>query len=105
MPRLVYLAAAQRDLLAVLDYITRGSGNLAVGRAFVDRLQAHCEKLASLPGTMGRARPELLPDIRSSAYGSYVIFFRYRDNMLEIVKVLEGHRDIEAVFGNEPPSD
>ncbi|TPE47896.1 type II toxin-antitoxin system RelE/ParE family toxin [Amaricoccus solimangrovi] len=103
MPRLVYLAAAQRDPLAILDYIIRESGSLAVGGAFVDRLQAHCEKLASLPGTMGRARPELLPDIRSSAYGSYVIFFRYRDEALEIVNVLEGHRDIESMFGQPPP--
>jgi len=49
--RLVYLAAAQRDLLSILDYITRESISAAVGLAFAERLQAQCAKLASLPGT------------------------------------------------------
>jgi toxin ParE1/3/4 len=47
---------------------------------------------------MGRARPELWEDIRSSAYKSYVIFFRYDGDILEVVNVLEGHRDFEAFF-------
>ncbi len=98
MRRLVYLAAAERDLLSILDYITRESGSAAVGLGFTERLQAQCAKLASLPGTLGRARPELHPDLRSSALGNYVIFFRYRDDMLEVVNILEGHRDIDAFF-------
>lgn len=101
MRRLVYLAAAQRDLVAILDYVTRESGSAAVGLGFAERLQARCAKLASLSGALGRARPELRPDLRSSAFGSYVIF-RYRDDMLEVVNILEGHRDIDAFFGEGP---
>ena len=98
MRRLVYLAAAERDLLSILEYITRESGSVAIGVAFTDRLQAQCAKLASLTGTLGRARPELRPEIRSSAFGNYVIFFRYGDDTLEVVNILEGHRDIDAFF-------
>ena len=61
-------------------------------------MQAHCAKLASLPGILGRARPELHPDIRSSAYKGYVVFFRYREDALEVVNILQGHRDIETFF-------
>jgi len=96
--RLVFLAAAQRDLVSILDHITRESGSLAVGRGFVGRLRQHCARLASLPGSIGRARPELRPDIRSSAFKGYVVFFRYRDDLLEVVNVLEGHRDIDGHF-------
>jgi plasmid stabilization system protein ParE len=103
--RLVYLAAAQRDLVSILEYITRESGSVSVGVAFTDRLQAHCAKLASLPGTLGRARPELRPDIRSSTFRSYVIFFRYRDDALEVVNVLEGHRDIASFCSEDEPRD
>ena len=91
--RLVYLAAAQRDLLSILEYIARESGSAAIGVAFTDRLQTQCARLASLPGTLGRARPELRPDLRSSAFGNYVIFFRYRGDVLEVVNILEGHRE------------
>jgi toxin ParE1/3/4 len=79
--RLVYLASARRDLASILDYITRESGSLAVGRRFVGRLRQQCLKLASLPGRLGRARPELRPDIRSFAFRGYVIFFRYPTTM------------------------
>ena len=50
---------------------------------------------------MGRPRTELRPDLRSHPYGNYMIFFRYGDDELEIVKVLEGHRDIKAFFADE----
>jgi toxin ParE1/3/4 len=47
---------------------------------------------------MGRARPELAEDIRSIPYGNYVILFRYNGPYLEIVSIIEGHRDIEELF-------
>lgn len=98
MRRLVYLAAARRDLVSILDHLTRASGSLAVGRGFVGQLRQHCTRLASLPGSIGRARPELRPDIRSSAFKGYVVFFRYQDDRLEVVSIIEGHRDIEGYF-------
>ena len=97
MRRLIYLAAAERDLVSILEYITRESGSLAIGRGFTDQLQAHCAKLASLPGTLGRARPELRADIRSSVYKGYVVLSRYREDALEVVDILEGHRDVETL--------
>lgn len=47
---------------------------------------------------MGRARPELLPDVRSFAFRGYVIFFRYVDDVFEVVNIIEGHRDLESHF-------
>jgi plasmid stabilization system protein ParE len=50
---------------------------------------------------MGRPRPELGPDLRSIAFQGYIIFFRYEGEVLEIVNVLEGHRDIDAHFSED----
>lgn len=101
MRQLVYLASARRDFADILEYITRESGSLAVGLGFVDVLRRQSGKLASLPGTLGRPRPELREDIRSFAFKGYVIFFRYEDDSFEIVNVLEGHRDVVAYFGDD----
>lgn len=101
MRRLVYLAAARRDLVSILEYITRESGNLAIAQRFVEQIRQQCVKLADLPGTLGRARPELRPDIRSFPFRGYVIFFRYVGDTLEVVTVIEGHWDIERHFGSE----
>ena len=98
MRQLVYLSSARQDFRDILRYLTQESGERATARAFVNRLQQQCGKLASLSGTLGRARPELLPDIRSFAFRGYVIFFRYQAETFEVVNVLEGHRDFPSLF-------
>ncbi len=95
------MASARRDLADILDHITRTGGSLATGQQYVDRLRQQCRKLAALPGTFGRSRPELRPDIRSFAFGDYVIFFRYEGDTVEVVNILQGHRDIDAYFRDD----
>jgi toxin ParE1/3/4 len=101
VPVLRFTSDALDNLADIAEYITQASGSATVAENFTDRLMQKCDNLASLPGTMGRARPELRQQIRSFAFKSYVIFFRYEGDVLEVVNVLEGHRDIEAYFGEE----
>ncbi len=101
MPRLRYLTAAQNDILAILDYIQAESGSSRAAGNFASRIRRRCRNLATLPGRMGRPRPELGPDLRSVAFQGYIIFFRYEGEVLEVVNVLEGHRDIDAHFNKE----
>lgn len=101
MRRALFLTSVQDDLLRVLTYIAQTSGSLSVAQRFVRELRDYCHKLASLPGTLGRARPELRPDLRSAPYKGYVVFFRYVDDRFEVVNILEGHRDIIAYFDAE----
>jgi toxin ParE1/3/4 len=83
----------------ILAYITRETGDRKVGAAFIAKLRTHCEKLSQLDGILGTARPELRADIRSTPCQGYVIFFRYRaDDVLEIVNILHGSRDIDSHF-------
>ncbi len=36
--------------------------------------------------------------LHSFVYGNYVILFMYNNDLLDIVTIIEGHRDIEAMF-------
>ena len=99
MPRLRYLASAKADLVGITRYIARQSGDRAVGRRFAQLLRQQCRHLADLPGTLGSARPELGAGIRSFPYRGYVVFFRYGADTLEVVTILEGHRDVTGAFG------
>lgn len=101
MRKLVYLASVRADLVAILAYIAEASGSLAVANGFIDQLRDRCRQLASKPGILGRPRPELRPDVRSVAHKGYVIFFRYVGDRLEVVNILDGHRDIDAWFGGD----
>lgn len=98
MRRLRYLPSAQRDFVSILDAIARKSGSVTVAERFVAMLRGRCRSLAALPGTLGRQRSELRPDMRSVAFRDYVIFFRYQDGALEIINVVHGHRDLDAFF-------
>jgi toxin ParE1/3/4 len=70
---------------------------------FTGEIIAKCEHLAMLTGPLGR---ELRPDIRSTPFKNYLIFFRYlpsetdRD-IFEVVNVVESHRDLIAHFGDD----
>jgi len=46
----------------------------------------------------GRARDEVKPDLRSVVAKPYVIFYRIKDEAAQIVRVLDGHRDINKIF-------
>jgi toxin ParE1/3/4 len=62
------------------------------------KLRDTCHGLAAFDGTIGRARPELGADIRSFPHRGQVIFFRCVADRFEVVKILEGRRDIESYF-------
>jgi toxin ParE1/3/4 len=94
VPKLRYSAAARDDLDSIAAYVARESGNRDVAEGFTRELRQKCRDLASAPILMGRPRPELRPDLPSHSVG----------NMLEIVNVLEGHRDIPAFFGDDEPA-
>ena len=101
MYQLRYLDQAKDDLIAIKRYITRESGSQTMALQFTEKLRQQCRKLAQLPGQLGRHRPELHKNLYSFPFGNYVIFFRYGDDVLEIVTIVEGHRDIDAMF-DEP---
>ncbi|MBV9636198.1 MAG: type II toxin-antitoxin system RelE/ParE family toxin [Methylobacteriaceae bacterium] len=103
MRRLEYTAEARQDLEEIFEYLAIQMGGSDLARSFVERIEAQCSKLASLPGILGRPRPELRADLRSFPFGAYIVFFRYLEDKLEVVKIVHSHRDLDALFGE--PSD
>jgi plasmid stabilization system protein ParE len=101
--RLIYRAAALRDLADIAAYIERKSSSRAVADAFVDKLTSYCEHIATLPAMMGRSRPELRAGYRSITFGNYIIFLVYADEQgprshLYVARIIQGNRDIDAYF-------
>lgn len=95
---MVFLPDARRDLIEIQTYLARESGSLTVALTFIASLRRQCRRLAELPGTLGRPRPELRPDLRGVTHRGYLILFRYGTAHLEIITIVEGHRDLEAIF-------
>ena len=79
------------------DYIAKDDPQAA--RRVVMRLRDMARMLAGAPA-MGRARPELGTNIRSFVADRYVLFYRPLTGAagIELVRVLHGARDVDAIF-------
>jgi toxin ParE1/3/4 len=97
-----FTADAREHLAAIGEFIADGS-NSEIADRFVAALVAKCTKLASLPGTLGSPRPDLNAAFRSTPHKGYIIYFRYVDDLLEVIGILDAHRDAATYFTGETP--
>lgn len=98
MPQVTRRPLAETDILEIWDYIADDS--LTAADRWVDHLDEQFRVLATQP-MMGRAREELAPGVRSFLFGRYVVFYVPLANGIDVVRVLHGARDIDAVFNPE----
>lgn len=92
-PRLTEWAAADLDdiwLRIALDSPPNAN-------RFIQTILDKCELLAETP-RIGRPRPDLAPELRSFAVGHYLILYRSTEEGIDVVRVLHGARNIEALF-------
>lgn len=95
MTRYVVSPQARADIKEICRYIARDSRQAAgrVNKLFCDKFKF----LARHP-FVGQTRPELAADLRSFSAENYVIFFRPIIDGVQVVRVLHGSRDIDAIF-------
>jgi toxin ParE1/3/4 len=87
---------AEDDLLAVWNYLAR-EASPEVADEQLRSLDRACEALAEWPHS-GRVRDELLRGVRSIAAEACVVFYRVGNSAIEIIRVLHGRRDVDAIF-------
>jgi toxin ParE1/3/4 len=95
MPTVVVRPRAMVDLAEIWAFIADDSAEHA--DAFASLIDSKFEVLARQPN-MGRRRPELAKNIRSFVVGQYVIFYLPVRGGVQIVRVIHGARDIEAIL-------
>jgi toxin ParE1/3/4 len=89
---------ALADLEDIYDYIAADSPVKA--GEFIGLIRDKCKFLAETPYG-GRARPEIRSDLRSFPVKSYLILYRIESDIVEIVNIIRGSRDIESFFADD----
>jgi toxin ParE1/3/4 len=56
-----------------------------------------CENLLQFPN-MGRSYEYIRQGMRGLTLNSYIIFYQFVDNNVEILRVVNGRQDLEALF-------
>jgi toxin ParE1/3/4 len=98
MAEVLRTARANSDLLETWLYIAEDSP--AAADRWLALVDEKCRLLASMP-QMGERCDTLAPSLRRFAVGRYVIFYRPAENGIELIRVISGARDIEALFESE----
>jgi len=90
---------AEADLDDIWYYIATQSGSTEAADRLIDSLTRRFLLLANYP-YIGRTRDEDFGvGTRSFAVGNYVIVYRVEGGNVLILRVAQGRRDIEALFG------
>ena len=96
MRRLIYLPATSADLESITLYIA--ADNPARATTFVEELRATAAQTIERPRSFP-ARDDLVPGLRGSRHGRYLIFVIGAGDEIHIVRVLHGERDLATTFG------
>ncbi len=95
---IIWSPEAENDLLDIWNYVARESSP-SLADAQVKAVHHACVTLAQWPHS-GRARDDLRVGVRSIVVKPYVAFYRVNEATVEVVRVLHGSRDIDAIFGD-----
>jgi toxin ParE1/3/4 len=86
---------AEADLQSTLSYLAERSPPAA--KRYAKQFQGKIRLIANQPA-VGRKRDALRPGLRSVVVHPYVLFYRFTDTQIEIVRVLHGARDLPTFF-------
>lgn len=90
-------AEAENDLLSIWRYIAEDKPQAAT--RLIHTIDEKCAMLAENP-QLGPTRPDIAPELRYFAVENYLILYREVADGLEIVRVLHGARNLNAIFHN-----
>ncbi len=84
------------DLEAIADYLAE-QADLSRADRFLRQADQKFNRIAKFP-KLGKSRPEVFPGLRSLPLDSYLVLYTVSDESVEILRVVSGYRDLQALF-------
>ena len=95
---LIWSPEAEPDLADIWNHYREIAGP-QVAESRVRAISKACMMLEEHP-LAGRARDEIRPGLRSVLVSPHVIFYRVRGDIAQIIRILDGRRDVEDIFAD-----
>ena len=99
MTPVVYTPEARADLREIALRIADRNPTRAF--TYVDEVEATCLRIGEFPHAWP-PRPQWGDSIRITIHGNYVIVHRVRDETVQVLRIVHGARDLDALFAEEP---
>ena len=101
MSGFVVAPEAKDDLVTIWDYYALEVGDLDLADRMRDEIFRGIRKIARNPG-LGHLRRDLADEpLKFWRVRRYLIIYRTKPLLLEIVRVLHGARDVAAILGDD----
>ena len=97
---IVWSPDARADLSEIWKYYAKVADRQTADK-IVREIGEVCQLLEDHPFA-GRARDEVRPGLRSIAAPPHVVFYRVNNDVPEIVRILDGRRDLDEIFAESP---
>ena len=98
MSRYVINILASQDLTEISDYFAEM--NIEVGEEFFREFNGKCQQLVSFPSS-GKSYAAIRADLRGLSIEGYIIFYRIIDDGIEILRVVDGRRNLPSLFSGQ----
>jgi toxin ParE1/3/4 len=95
----IWSPEARADLFEIWNYYARVAGRQTADNVVRD-IGEVC-RLIEDHRFGGRARDALHPGLRSIASRPNVVFYRVHGDAVEIVRILDGRRDVDEIFADD----
>ncbi len=86
---------ATQDLNDIADYFA--TYNVKAGEKFFKSFNQKCTQLISFPNS-GKNYEEIYSNLKGIPLSGYIIFYRIIDDGIEILRVINGRRDLPVIF-------
>jgi toxin ParE1/3/4 len=97
--RVLWAPKAVNDVDRLWEYLDDVAGQ-AVADDMLRDMARTAATISDFPFA-GRSRNELRLGLRSITVGPHILFYRVIDGQPEIVRVLDGRRDLESIFSDD----
>ncbi|MAA64288.1 MAG: plasmid stabilization protein [Alteromonadaceae bacterium] len=94
---LVVSPAARDDLAKIYQYGLMEWGEFRSGQ-YLEKIKSQFWLLVDQIN-IGVACPDVLPDARKIVVGRHVIFYRQRDDVVQVIRVLHSRQDVHRNLG------
>lgn len=98
MNRYIIAPSASQDLNNIAEYFLKV--NVRTGEKFFLKFNHKCQQLIQFP-YLGRPYSHIKPSLRGLSLEGYIIFYRFIDETLEILRIVNGRQDLKALFYNQ----
>jgi toxin ParE1/3/4 len=95
MSRCILSPTATKDLDTISDYFC--DRNVSAGEKLFEQFVSKCTNLINFPA-LGRSYEHIRPNMRGVPLDGYIIFYQVVADGIEILRVVNGRQDLEALF-------